>query len=76
MKPNFDPKVEACAEDEYKVASNVSIQETSTGPCSDSLINISNVTNPIGTHHPNLEAISLDSTLNSNNSELGERDSI
>ena len=75
MKPNFDPEVEANAEDESEVSSKVSIQEACNDSCCDNLINISNITNPIGIH-PNSEAISLDSTLNSMNSEPGERDSI
>jgi len=79
MKPNFDLEVEAYAEYESEVssqvASNVSIQETSIGPCSDSLTYISHTTNPIGIH-PNSDAISLDLSLNFKNSEPGGRDSI
>lgn len=79
MKPNFDLEVEACAEYETEVssqvASNVSIQETSIGPCSESLTNISNITNPIGIH-PNSDTVSLDLSLNFKNSEPGARDSI
>ncbi|RDX63456.1 Zinc finger protein 4, partial [Mucuna pruriens] len=79
MKRNFDLEVEACAEYESEVssqvASNVSVQETSLGPCSDSLTNTSNITNPIGIH-PNSDAILLDLTLNLKNSEPGARDSI
>ncbi|XP_061347853.1 zinc finger protein 4-like [Gastrolobium bilobum] len=79
MKPKFDLELEAYAEYESEVssqvASNVSIQETSAGPCSNSLTNSSNLTNPIGIH-PNLDAISLDLTLNFKNNEFGTRDSI
>ncbi|KAJ1410541.1 Zinc finger C2H2-type [Sesbania bispinosa] len=79
MKPNIDLEVEACVEYESdvtsQVASNISIQETSAGPCSDTLTNSSNITNPSGIN-PNSDDISLDLTLNLNNNELGARDSI
>ncbi|ESW13931.1 hypothetical protein PHAVU_008G238700 [Phaseolus vulgaris] len=72
MKPNFDLEVEAYAEYESEVSSQVA---SNVSICSDSLTNISHTTNPIGIH-PNLDAISLDLTLNFKNSEPGGRDSI
>ncbi|KAK7305665.1 hypothetical protein VNO77_43573 [Canavalia gladiata] len=78
MKQNFDLEVEASAEYESEVssqvASNIFIQETSAGPCSDSLTNSSNVTNPTEIH-PHSDAISLDLTLNFNNNDIVARDS-
>ncbi|CAJ2653053.1 zinc finger protein 4-like [Trifolium pratense] len=73
MKQNIDLEVEAYAEYESditsQVASNVSTQETS-----------SNISNPIGINlnHPNLDDndISLDLTLNFKNNELRDSNSI
>lgn len=83
MKANFDLEVEASAENDFEVssqvASNISTQETFAGPCSDqSLTNSSNLANPTGMIHGNSDPISLDLTLNFNNNELnvGARDSI
>ena len=73
MKPTFDLEVEASAEYESEVSSQVA--ETSAGPCSDSLTNSSKATNPTEVH-PNSDAISLDLTLNFSNNESGARDSI
>ncbi|XP_061340371.1 zinc finger protein 4-like [Gastrolobium bilobum] len=79
MKPNFDLEVEASAEDESEVssnaASNISIHETTAGPCNESPTNPSNVTNPTELH-PHSDAISLDLTLNFNKNDLVARDSI
>ncbi|XP_027336821.1 zinc finger protein 4-like [Abrus precatorius] len=78
MKQDIDLEVEASAEYESEassqVASNIFIQETSAGPCSDSLTNSSTVTNPTDLH-PHSDAISLDLTLNFNNKDLVVRDS-
>lgn len=74
MKPYIDLEVEATAEYECEVssqvASNIStiIHETSADPCSDhSLTNYSNITSS--------DTISLDLTLNINNNESVTRDS-
>ncbi|KAG4920379.1 hypothetical protein JHK82_049335 [Glycine max] len=73
MKQHFDLEVVASAEYESevssKVASNISIQETYAGPCSDNLTNSSNVTNPIELHLHS-DAISLDLTLKFNNNDF------
>ncbi|KAI4307682.1 hypothetical protein L6164_030844 [Bauhinia variegata] len=78
MKPNFDLEVEASAENESEissqVASNISFLETTAGPCSESLTYSSNLANPIGTD-PNTDAVSLDLTLNLNNNDSGTRGS-
>lgn len=73
MKPNIDLEVEAYAEYESDVTSQVassnvsSIQETSLDPCSDySLTNSSIITNPSSG-----DDVSLDLTLNFKNNELG-----
>ena len=79
MKRNIDLELEASVEYESEVssqvASSVSIQETSAGPCSDSLTNSSIITNPTMIH-PNSDAISLDLTLNFKNNELRASDSV
>ncbi|KAK7276198.1 hypothetical protein RIF29_17333 [Crotalaria pallida] len=79
MKPKFDLEVEAFAEYESEVssqvASNVSIRETSAGPSSENLTNSSNITDPIGTHS-NSDAISLDLSLNFRTNELGAKGSL
>ncbi|KAK7290228.1 hypothetical protein RIF29_04500 [Crotalaria pallida] len=77
MKPNFDLEVEATAEDESEVSSEVAsnIHKNSAWPCSDSLTNSYNVTNPKEIH-PHSDTISLELTLNFNNNEVGARDSI
>ncbi|RDY08427.1 Zinc finger protein 4, partial [Mucuna pruriens] len=78
MKQNFDLEVEASAEYESEVssqvASNISIKETTAHPCGDILTNSSNVTNPIELRLYS-DAISLDLTLNFNNNDLVVRDS-
>ncbi|KAJ1398145.1 Zinc finger C2H2-type [Sesbania bispinosa] len=68
MKPNFDLEVED-TEVSSQVASNIS-----EGPCSDSLANSSNITNPTELHSHS-DTISLDLTLNFNNNDLVGRDS-
>ncbi|OIV95713.1 hypothetical protein TanjilG_01507 [Lupinus angustifolius] len=77
MKPIFDLEVEATAEYESEFSSHVAfnINETTTGPCSDTFTNSSNVTNPIEIH-PLSDAISLELTLNFNSNEIGARDLI
>ncbi|KAJ7960061.1 putative Zinc finger protein [Quillaja saponaria] len=73
MKPIFDLEVEASVDESEvssQVASNISTQETSVCPSSDSLTNCSGLTNPVG------EPTLLDLTLNFNNHEIEERDSI
>ncbi|CAL0334812.1 unnamed protein product [Lupinus luteus] len=77
MKPIFDLEMEATEEYESEVSSQVAsnIHETSSRACSDSHTNSSNVTNPTEIH-PLSNAISLELTLNFNNSEVGARDSI
>ncbi|CAJ1867856.1 unnamed protein product [Sphenostylis stenocarpa] len=79
MKQHFDLEVVASAEYESEissqVASNISIQETYAGPCSNNLTNnSSNVTKPIEPHLQS-DAISLDLTLNFNNNDLVVGDS-
>ncbi|XP_028784582.1 zinc finger protein 4 [Neltuma alba] len=82
MKENFDLEVEASAESEFEVssqvASNISTQETIAGPCIDQ--NLSNSSTPgIPTEiiDGNANPISLDLTLNLNNKEIaGSRDSV
>jgi len=79
MKEHFDLELVASAEYESEVnsqvASNISIQETNAGPCSDNNItNSSHVTKPIELHLHS-DAISLDLTLNFNNNELVVTDS-
>ncbi|KAJ7964443.1 putative Zinc finger protein [Quillaja saponaria] len=72
MKPNFDLEMEPLVDESEvssQVASNISTQETSAGPSSNSLTNSSNLTNPVG------DPVLLDLTLNFNNNELGETDS-
>lgn len=67
MKPNFDLEVEATAEYESEVcsqvASNISIHETSVVTNSSNI----RITNPTTELHPHSDAISLDLTLNFNN---------
>ncbi|WVZ07495.1 hypothetical protein V8G54_020841 [Vigna mungo] len=78
MKQDFDLEVVASAEYESEVssqvASNISIQETCAGPCSDNLINSPHVTKPVE-FHLHSDAISLDLTLNFNNNDLVVTDS-
>lgn len=78
MKQHFDLELVASAEHESEVnsqvASNITIQETYAGPCSDNLTNSSHVTKPIELHLHS-DAISLDLTLNFNNNELVVADS-
>ncbi|XP_028791977.1 zinc finger protein 4-like [Neltuma alba] len=81
MRPNLDLEVEASAENESEissqVASNIFIHEISAGPSSDSLHNASDNTNTIVFQLSNSDPLSLDLTLSSNNSALGPaRDSI
>ncbi|QCD98447.1 zinc finger protein 4-like [Vigna unguiculata] len=70
MKQHFDLEVVASAEYESEVRSQV--QETYAGPCSDNLTNSPH--KPIE-FHLHSDAISLDLTLNFNNSDLVVTDS-
>ena len=78
MKQHFDLEVVASEEYESEVSSlvtsNISIQETYAGPCSDNLTKFFNVTNPIELHLHS-DSISLDLTLKFNNNELVVRNS-
>ncbi|XP_054798092.1 zinc finger protein 4-like isoform X2 [Prosopis cineraria] len=81
MMPNLDLEVEASAENESEiisqVASNIFIHEISAGPSSDSLNNASDNTNNIGFRLNNADPLSLDLTLSFNNNEVGPtRDSV
>ncbi|XP_054817334.1 zinc finger protein 4-like [Prosopis cineraria] len=82
MKANFDLEVEASADSEFEVnsqvASNISTQETIAGPCSDqTLTNSSKPGNSTEILDANSNPVSLDLTLNLNNNELaGSRDSV
>ncbi|KAK4278056.1 hypothetical protein QN277_015955 [Acacia crassicarpa] len=77
MRPNLDLEVEASAENEpeisSQVASNIFIHEISAGPSSDNSLtnNTSDNTNNIGFQLNNADPLSLDLTLSFNNNEQG-----
>lgn len=79
MKPNFDLEAKASSENDSEVssqvASNISIQETSAGPFSDSLTNSSPTTN-LTVAQSQSEPLTLDLTLSFNTDDFGGRDSV
>uniref|UniRef100_A0A2P2KKF7 Zinc finger protein 4-like n=1 Tax=Rhizophora mucronata TaxID=61149 RepID=A0A2P2KKF7_RHIMU len=79
MIPSIDLVVEAASENDpdisSQVAPNLSTQETSAGPYNDSLPNSSHLTKAMATKSGS-ELVSLELTLQLNNEELRERESV